>query len=172
MEILYEIGKFGPIILAILSFYLLWDNSNLFFYYTIGFFVNSIINLILKGIIQEPRPIFDSQHVRLASTHMKNQFYATGIPFDIFGMPSGHAQSCLFSTTFIYLSLKRMNIIFVYILISFLSLYQRIYFNYHSISQIIVGALTGSGFGYFVYQLAREKIKGRIREKPDDYGPI
>ena len=35
-----------------------------------------------------------------------------------------------------------------------------------------VGAIIGAGFGYFVYFLAREKIKGQITEKRDDYGPI
>lgn len=172
MYILYEIGAYGPIILIFISWYLLWDNNNLFFYYTIGVFVNSIINLILKGIIQQPRPILDSKNIKLASTHTKEQFYATGIPFDIFGMPSGHAQSTLFSTIYIYLSLKHTNITYFYLFITLLTFYQRISSNYHSVLQIIVGSIVGSCFGYFVYQLAREKIKGKIREKPDDFGPI
>lgn len=172
MNILNEIGAYGPIILIFLSWYFLWNNNNLFFYYTIGVFVNSIINLILKSIIQDPRPIFDKKNIKLASTHTKEQFYSTGIPFDIFGMPSGHAQSTLFSTVFIYLSLNHKNIMYLYLFISLLSCYQRVSYNYHSILQIIVGAIVGFGFGYFVYQLAREKIKGKIREKPDDCAPI
>jgi membrane-associated phospholipid phosphatase len=172
MNILYEIGAYGPIILIILSWYFLWDNNNLFFYYTVGIFVNAVINLILKGIIQEPRPIFDSKIIKLASTHTKHQFYSTGIPFDIYGMPSGHAQSSLFSLIFIYLSLKQLNIVYIYVFITLITIYQRVDTNYHSITQIIVGGLLGLGFGYFVYQLAKEKIKGKIREKPDDFGPI
>ena len=172
MNILNEIGAYGPIILIFLSWYFLWNNNNLFFYYTIGVFVNSIINLILKSIIQDPRPIFDKKNIKLASTHTKEQFYSTGIPFDIFGMPSGHAQSTLFSTVFIYLSLKHKNIMYLYLFISILTCYQRLSYNYHSILQIIVGAILGSGFGYFGYQLAREKMKGKIREKPDDFAPI
>jgi len=39
-------------------------------------------------------------------------------------------------------------------------------------SQVIVGGIVGTAFGYLVYQFAREKIKNRIREKPDDDGPI
>jgi membrane-associated phospholipid phosphatase len=172
MNIVYEIGAYGPVILLFISWYLLWDNNNLFFYYTVGVFVNSILNLILKSIIQDPRPIFDKKNIKLASTHTKDQFYATGIPFDIFGMPSGHAQSSLFSTIFIYLSLNHKNIMYLYLFISLISCYQRVSFNYHSILQIIVGAIIGAWFGYFVYQLAREKIKGKIREKPDDNAPI
>jgi len=172
MNILYEIGEYGPIILIFLSWFLLRDNNNLLFYYTVGIFVNAIINLILKGIIQQPRPVFDSKNIKLASMHTKEKFYATGIPFDIFGMPSGHTQSTLFSTVFIYLSLKHNNITYLYLFITLLTCYQRIISNYHSLSQIIVGSIIGSSFGYFVYQLAREKIKGLIKEKPDDFGPI
>jgi membrane-associated phospholipid phosphatase len=172
MSILYEFGAYGPIILILLSWYLLWDNKNLFFYYTVGIFANAVLNLILKGIIQEPRPMFDDKKVRLLKTHGKEYFYQSGIPFDIFGMPSGHAQASFFSTIFIYLSLKQTNILYIYIPLTLLTCYQRVKFDYHSISQIIVGGIVGTAFGYFVYQLAREKIKNKIREKPDDNGPV
>jgi membrane-associated phospholipid phosphatase len=172
MGILYEFGSYGPIIMILISWYLLWDKKNLFFYYTIGIFANSILNLVLKGIIQEPRPLYDKDKVKLALTHAKQYFYQDGIPFNIFGMPSGHAQMAFFSTAFIYLSLKHTNLLYFYLFFSLLICYQRYHFNYHSISQLCIGAITGSSFGYFVYQLAKAKIKGRIREKPDDFGPI
>jgi membrane-associated phospholipid phosphatase len=172
MNILYEFGAYGPIILILLSWYLLWDNKNLFFYYTVGIFANAVLNIIFKGIIQEPRPMFDDKKVRLLKTHGKEYFYQSGIPFDIFGMPSGHAQASLFSTIFIYLSLKQTNLLYIYIPLTLLTCYQRVKFDYHSISQIIVGGIVGTAFGYLVYKLAREKIKNIIREKPDDDGPI
>jgi membrane-associated phospholipid phosphatase len=171
MNILYEFGAYGPI-LILLSWYLLWDNKNLFFYYTVGIFANAVLNIIFKGIIQEPRPMFDDKKVRLLKTHGKEYFYQSGIPFDIFGMPSGHAQTSLFSTIFIYLSLKQTNLLYIYIPLTLLTCYQRVKFDYHSISQIIVGGIVGTAFGYLVYKLAREKIKNIIREKPDDDGPI
>lgn len=172
MSILYEFGEYGPVILTLLSWYLLWNNKNLFFYYTVGIFTNAVLNLILKGIIQEPRPMFDNKNVRLLKAHGKEYFYQNGIPFDIFGMPSGHVQACLFSTVFIYLALKQNNILYIYIPLTLLTCYQRVKFEYHTISQIIVGGITGAAFAYFVYQLTIEKIKNRIREKPDDYGPV
>ena len=172
MGILYELGEYGPIILIFLSWYLLWDHNNLFFYYNVGILANAVLNLIIKGIIQEPRPMFDSKKVNLAKTHAKNYFFQNGIPFDIFGMPSGHAQMSFFTSVFIYLSLKHTNLLYLYVLFSLLICYQRVKFEYHSISQIVVGGMVGLGFAYFSYQLAREKIKGKIREKPDDDGPI
>ena len=170
--LLYELGAYGPVILIVITWYLLWENKNLFFYYTVGVFTNAVINLILKGIIQQPRPIFDSKTIRLATMHKKEQFYSSGIPFDVFGMPSGHAQSSFFSTVFIYLSTKHINTFYLYLASSLLTCYQRYDSNYHSILQLIVGSIIGAAFGYFVYQLAREKIKGKIREKPDDDAPI
>lgn len=172
MEILYELGEYGPIFLIILSWYLLWDQKNLFFYYNIGIFVNAVLNLLLKGIIQEPRPLFDSKKMSLANQHLKNYYYQNGIPFDIYGMPSGHAQMTFFTTIFIYLSIRHTNLLYLYTIFSLFICYQRVKTNYHSISQVVVGSIIGLAFGYFVYQLAREKIKGRIRERPDDDGPI
>ena len=171
MNILYELGAYGPVILVFLSWYLLWDHKNLFFYFNVGIISNAILNIIMKGIIQQPRPIFNSDKVTLLKTHAKEYFYQNGIPFDIFGMPSGHAQMSLFMTIFIYLSLKQNNLLYLYLLFSLLICYQRVKSQYHSISQVIVGSMIGSAFAFIVYQLAREKIKGKIRERIDDDGP-
>lgn len=172
MSLLYEFGGYIPILLIFLSWYLLWDHNNLFFYFNIGLVCNSILNFVLKGFIQEPRPLFDSKKISLIKTHAKDFFFQNGIPYDIFGMPSGHAQMAFFTTVYIYLSLKHTNLLYLYLLISLLICYQRVILNLHSIEQVVVGSIVGSAFGYLVYQLAREKIKGRIRERYDDFGPI
>lgn len=172
MSILYELGGYGPIILVLISWYLLFDHTNLFFYFNIGLFTNSVLNTILKGIIQEPRPMFDSKKIKLMASHAKDYFFQNGIPFDIYGMPSGHAQAAFFITVFLYLSLKHTNLLYLCILFSLLICYQRVKFEFHSILQVIVGSIIGSAFGYIFYQLAREKIKGKIRERSDDNGPI
>ena len=172
MNLFYEFGSYGPLLLIFLSMYLLWDNHNLFFYYTLGIFINTILNAILKAIIQQPRPREDVKKFNLALTNGKRFFFKDGVPFNIFGMPSGHAQSAFFSTTFIYLSLRHENLFYFYLLFSLLILLQRVVFYYHTILQVIVGSVVGSCFAYFVYYLAREKIKGHITEKKDDDGPI
>jgi len=172
MGILYELGSYGPLLLIILSWYVLWDHKNLFFYFNVGLFANAILNLLLKGIIQQPRPMFDSKKIHLLKTHGKHYFFQNGIPFDMFGMPSGHAQAAFFMTIFIYFSLKHVNLSYVYLFFSLFICYQRVLYDFHSISQVTVGAIAGSSFAYLVYQLSREKMKGKIREKPDDFGPI
>jgi len=164
-------GQYGPVILIIYSCYLLWDKSNLFFYYIVGIFINAILNLIIKGIIQEPRPSEDLKTFELSLKNGRRFLFKDGIPHDIFGMPSGHTQSSLFSTIFIFLSLKNLNILRVYLLISFIIMAQRVAFKHHTIPQVIVGAIVGGLFGYFMFYMAQNKLMGIIREKIDDYGP-
>ena len=175
MEILSTIfdrfGQYGPIILIIYSCYLLWDKSNLFFYYVVGIFINAILNLIIKGIIQEPRPSEDLKTFELSLKNGRRFLFKDGIPHDIFGMPSGHTQSSLFSSVFIFLSLRKVNIFGFYLLISFIVMAQRVAFEYHTIPQVIVGAIVGMLFGYFMFYMAQNKLMGVIREKIDDYGP-
>ena len=172
MNLFNEVGGYGPIILNFLSIYLLWDKNNLLFYYIIGIFVNAILNLVLKGIFQQPRPSEDYDKFNLALKHGKRFIFKNGVPFDVFGMPSGHAQSCLYSTVFIYLALQKTNILYLYLFFSLLTIIQRVVYNHHTVFQVIVGAFVGVAFGYFVFSLAEKKIKNRIREKPDDFGPI
>ena len=172
MDILYEFGGYSPVVLIVLSWYLLWEHKNLFFYYNVGLLANAVLNIVLKGLIKEPRPMFDSKKLKLMTTHAKEYFFQNGIPFDMYGMPSGHAQMAFFTTMFVYLSLKHTNLLYLYLLFSLFICYQRVKTQYHSISQVVVGAIVGSGFAYIVYQLAREKIKGKIREREDDYGPV
>jgi len=171
-NLFFYVGSYGPLILFILSTFFLWNYENLLFYYIIGLFGDSIINLVLKGLIQHPRPNEDINKFNLLVTHGKRFLFKDGIPYDIFGMPSGHAQSVLFSTVFIYLSLKNRDILYLYLFISSITILQRINYNYHTTTQVIVGSIIGSIFAYFIYYLARVKIKGRITEKKDDYGPI
>ena len=171
MNLLNEIGGYGPLILIVLSVYLLWNKRNLLFYYIIGGFFNAILNLVLKGIFQQPRPSEDYDKFNLVLKNGQRFIFKNGIPFDVFGMPSGHSQSSLFSAIFIFLSLKNLNILSVYLFISFIIMAQRVAFNHHTINQVIVGAIVGGLFGYSMFYMAQNKLMGVIREKIDDYGP-
>ena len=176
MNIIYklfeEFGKFGPFFLIFLSMYLLWNKNNLFFFYTIGLFIDAILNIVLKGIIQQPRPNVDQKTFNLALTHGRRFLFKDGIPYDIFGMPSGHSQSSLFSTTFIYLALKNTRLSFMYLLSSLIIMAQRVEFNQHTILQCIIGAIIGAILSYIMFYLSGQKIKVIINEKRDDFGPI
>ena len=171
-KVFYYIGGYGPLILLFFSLFLLWNKHNLFFYYSIGIFINAILNLIIKGILQQPRPSEDPKVFNLALKNGKHFIFKDYIPHDIFGMPSGHTQSSFFSTIFVFLSLQNFKILYMYLAISCITMAQRVVYNYHTILQVFVGAIVGTLFGYYMYHLAQQKIKGKIREKPDDFGPI
>ena len=67
---------------------------------------------------------------------------------------------------------KKNNITYIYLAISLLTMIQRVVYNHHTVPQVIVGAAIGSAVGYLFYYLATENVKGLIREKLDDFGPI
>ena len=166
------LGIFAPFILLLFSLYLLFNKQNLQFYYLVGLLINTILNLVLKGILQQPRPFEDEKKFNLAVKNIPETIFKDGIPFNIFGMPSGHAQMVLYSTVYIYLSLKNINVLLFYIFMSLIIIVQRVISKSHSIFKVVVGAIIGSFMGYAAFYFAETVIKGRIREKPDDFGPL
>jgi len=152
LEIFFnEFGNYGPIFLFFLSIFILIRKKTFLFYYIIGTFFNSIVNIILKGLIQQSRP-----NVTIAKSRLQ---------FDVFGMPSGHSQFVFFTTIFIFLSLKEKKILYFFILCSLLIILQRVVYEYHTINQVIIGAIIGIIFGYFMYCISKNKIIGSITEK-------
>ena len=123
------IGFISPFILMINSIYLLWNKHNLIVYYVIGLFFNSLLNYILKGIIKQPRPLENEKLINLALNN--GRFFS----YDIYGMPSGHAQSSLYSTIFIWLVFKNKNILILYLLLTLLTIYNRINTQRHTMLQ-------------------------------------
>ena len=171
-ELYHEVEAYGPVLLGGLPIYLLWDKKILFFYYIVGFFISAIVNLALKGLLQLPRPSEDNARFNLALDHGRRFIFKSGLPYDVFGMPSGHAQLVFYSTTFVYLSLRNQSIFYGFLFVSLLTISQRVAFNYHTPLQVIVGAIVGVVMGFLVYNMAKNNIAARISEKLDDFGPI
>jgi membrane-associated phospholipid phosphatase len=170
---LYNLGEFAPRILLFLTAFLLWNKRNMGFFYFLGYFMNSILNSVLKGIFQQPRPSENIEKFNAMMKHGKLDIFKNqGVPFDIFGMPSGHAQSCLYSTTFMFLVLRRIDLLLLYLFLSGIAIWQRVQYKFHTPFQTIVGSIFGIIFGYGLFYLASQNIKGLIRAKKDNYGPI
>ena len=161
MNLFDDFGSYGPLLLIFLSMYLLWDNHNLFFYYTLGIFVNTILNTILKAIIQQPRPTEDVKKFNLALTNGKRFFFKDGVPFNIFGMPSGHSQETAFSLIYIIMVLQNTKITALYLIIMLFTMFQRIYTKKHFFTQVLVGGTIGLCTGYLCYYLAYKYIKNK-----------
>jgi len=170
--ILKKIGQYGPFILLLCSIFLLRNKSNLLFYYILFFGISVILNVVLKGLIQQSRPCIDRETFQLMMRNKERYIKKNGVPYDIFGMPSGHSQSVVFSTIFIYLCLREFNILLFYILISLITLFQRVINNHHTVLQLVIGSLAGALLGYIGYNMARMNIEGKKTMKKDDYGPI
>jgi membrane-associated phospholipid phosphatase len=90
----------------------------------------------------------------------------------MFGMPSGHAQSSFYTLIFIFFALYPAKILYLYIIITLITLFQRFYFKHHSIIQLIIGTIIGIFTGYVMYFFASQSIKGKITEKIDDFAPV
>jgi membrane-associated phospholipid phosphatase len=164
------IGNYSFIGLFFLSIFILWNKITLEYYYLVGFFLNALLNIVMKGIIQQPRPsqIETLEKKNLYNSvvnHNRENIFKDGIPFNLFGMPSGHAQIVCYSSVFIYFATNNIKIFYIYLFFSLITCFQRFIFNYHTIFQIVVGIITGTLFGFFIYSFAREKIKGPIVEK-------
>jgi len=147
IHILDDIGFFGPMILFTVSIVLLWCHTKYLNVYFIFFIVNSLLNKVLKQFIKEPRPVKMSEQIIY-----KN--YESTVGSSIYGMPSAHAQSVLFSTIYTYLVTKSEQYLIGGLFISMLTLVQRYRFKRHSIKQLIVGSLLGVGVAFLGYNVS------------------
>jgi membrane-associated phospholipid phosphatase len=160
------IGIFAPVILFILTLFLLRNMPTYLQFYVAGNILNNILNIILKIIIKEPRPNDEQKAIEIGVVN------GSRIGFDKFGMPSGHAQNCGYNLAFINLTLDNLFITTLYILITIVSLLQRYLYKNHTILQLVVGLVVGLGFGYLTYLLGNKYITGNIKTKKDDDAPL
>jgi membrane-associated phospholipid phosphatase len=157
------IGFHGPEILFITSIGYLYVKHNYVTIYTIGFVANNIINYILKGLFMQPRPTDNEQLFKM------ERMYRKVMTFERYGMPSGHAQSVLYSTIFIYFATQNIMLTLFYTLVSLATLYQRVASEHHFFSQTIAGAIIGGTIGFACYKYTRNHIQGSLKPKKDDY---
>jgi membrane-associated phospholipid phosphatase len=170
--LIYKVGEYGPLLLFLQSLLLLRKREIFLDYYAIGFFLNILLNFILKVIIKEPRPSVDKKTFDLALKYMRDKDYRNALSYDVFGMPSGHAQGAFYSTLFIWFVEKNMNLTLFYLFVSLITLYQRVEYKFHTVLQVILGSLIGTIIGSLVYFMASQKRKGILKEKQEDDGPL
>uniref|UniRef100_A0A8D8RM77 Dolichyldiphosphatase n=1 Tax=Cacopsylla melanoneura TaxID=428564 RepID=A0A8D8RM77_9HEMI len=120
--------------------------------FLVGLLLNEVLNMVLKYIIQEPRPL--RAHIDKVS-----------VPY---GMPSSHAQFMWFFSMYIlcfvvvrlrynnssykYESYWKVFIVLSSLLLTCIVSYSRVYLLYHTWNQILYGALIGCVFatGWFL----------------------
>jgi membrane-associated phospholipid phosphatase len=160
------IGHQGPLLLLGLSTYLLWRKPFYLSFYLTGWVCNVIINILLKGFIQQPRPSEDLHVFRAEKEHIKR------MGFDRYGMPSGHAQMAFYSVGFLYFVFQNTFLLISTAILSIITNYQRVKYKNHTVMQVIVGSLVGFFVGYVFYILSKKNKMGILRLKKDDSAPI
>lgn len=135
-------------------------------YYIFGSMMCTIINVILKIIIKQPRPKDDTPDFNfLIQMHKR-------VSYDKFGMPSGHSQFMFFTLAFMALFMRDHKrywwMIAFFIALTVITLVQRYVDNNHTIIQLVVGALIGTFIGASAFFITKSKLKGKLREKEDD----
>jgi len=148
-------GFYGPYILFPISLYFLLSKQNYLKVFVIGYFLNAILNVILKYIIQQPRPNKDIHQFNLMKTNNKS------IPFNWYGMPSGHSQMALYSTIYVYNATKNIYLLLFFSLMSIITIVQRVYYNKHTNAQCFVGGAIGSLVGYGFYIWTRDYLSNK-----------
>ena len=169
IKITDTIGYFGPQILFLTTFFILYKKIKLLQIYIFGYIINILLNIVLKGVIKEPRP---SEDKHIFNIWLNNVMKADRNWYDHFGMPSGHAENVFYSTAFIFFSIKNFYWMLFYLIISLNTIYQRVKYKNHTISQVIVGSIIGSIIGWMFYYLAIRSIKGKMKLKDDDNAPL
>lgn len=163
--VLDYLGLVAPILLLLISIFVLQNKVKYLQVYLVGFMLNYVLNAILKFAIKEPRPSKDSRVLEVAIANHRI------FSHDKYGMPSGHAQGCGFSLAFVTLVLNNPLITGLYLVITAISLYQRYkYFN-HTILQLIIGLIVGLLMGYLSYYVGNKWLKGDLKMKSDDFAP-
>lgn len=171
-KILKYTGIYGPLILFFPTVFLLWNKKNALSYYVLGFCLNSISNVFLKLLIRQPRPSDDKQKFDLALDKGKRFLFDSGIPYDVFGMPSGHSQSIAFTVVFVFMTIQNNAFRLFCVLIALITLWQRVQYNHHTVMQVTVGSMVGGLFAYLMFYMNRKNIAGKIKERADDNAPM
>lgn len=160
------IGYYAPMLLLFITAFFLRNKCTYLKYFLFGYAGTFVLNSVLKLLIQEPRP---SKDIRTLEIAIKN---GHRLGFDKYGMPSGHAQTCGFCLAFMTMLFKSPFISLFYAVLSMITMYQRYIYRNHTIMQLIIGFAIGLISGVGVYLLGYKSVKGVLKMKPDDNGPL
>ncbi len=172
MKFVNYTGELGPLFLFSSSVFLLWNKEKLLFYHITGSCINLILNVFLKICIKQPRPSDDKHKFELAMKNNNHVLFFDHAHYDVFGMPSGHAQTVMFSTVFLFMSNPTFTVRVFYIIIALITMWQRVQYEHHNLLQVLVGGLVGGLFALFMFYMSQMSISGLLREKHDDDAPL
>jgi len=140
-KILDFLGDKGPLLLFFFTIIILIINDiKITLFFILGYYINLIVNRILKKYINDKRPFIKP---------LKNR------------MPSGHCQSIFYTVSFIYfisyynkIYIPYFNyLLFIYLLLLINTAHNCIIYKYHTIDQVIIGGVLGIFISYLTVLL-------------------
>lgn len=141
------IGFLGPLLVACMAIYGLWNSHKYLLTYVCFFIVNIIVNKWLKLWVRQPRPT--------GGKSILGEVYAGAHEY---GMPSAHAQSVMYSVVYLYLAKDNITWLLSGLGIVSLTIYQRWSYRQHTLAQLFVGALCGGIVAYIANLAANRWI--------------
>jgi membrane-associated phospholipid phosphatase len=152
IKVIDAIGVHGPILTSSITCVNLISQKKYLISFLICVFINHFLNGILKSIIREPRP---GESKSIESDTLNLDLVGN---IEKYGMPSYHAQSVFFSTTFLYLVQKNPIMLFFEFIICIITLYQRFKYKRHDMRQLAVGSFIGIGFAILCFTLTNQYL--------------
>jgi len=148
---------------SIFLFYI-FKKYDLLFIYIFFFLLNIFINFLVKIFLKYPRPkenldIFPFLQISIDE-------------YNRFGMPSRSCQSDIFSTIFLFFTMKKMDYTILFIFISVYNIIQNYIQQKYTILQILIGCLLGTIMGVIAYIFTIHFLKEDLTEKQEENAPI
>mgnify|MGYP003351614914 CR=1 FL=1 len=163
-NLLYALGFFSELIVLIFVIFFIYENSTDLAFYLVGIVLNGFLNRVLKPIFQDPRPtkpikFLDSEEFPKKIDYTKNSNY--------YGMPSGHSQNVAYSLAYLYWTIPETFMIRIWaILFGIMTVFERWWFRNHTLMQLAVGVLVGTGFAYLTTYIRNEWKKTKLQPLP------
>lgn len=160
------VGYLAPLLLLALTVSWLRARPAFLAYYLGGWALNAVLNVALKLATREPRPAAQSRGVQLAV-----QYDLLPLSWEHYGMPSGHAQSCMYSWVWLAWALPLSAAVpsVMATWLTLLCLWQRHATRQHSAFQLLVGACVGWVVGMVAFRLAeRQRAEPAMDAKAED----
>ena len=155
----YAIGFFSELMVCIIVLSVIYAQIYEHLVYLIGFTIGTYFNRYLKNLIQDKRP---NKPVKF----LASESFKTSGSNNFYGMPSGHSQHVSYSIMYLYLTTGEWYPwVFICIIIGILMFYERWLFRNHTLLQLVVGALVGIAFAYFVVYLRDLTVMKPVKER-------
>jgi len=156
-----SLGNYGILVVGIslVLFFIKKSRLRGFVAFSSFFFATIFTLLVLKLLINRPRPFIDTTSDFYQYWLEAGSLKASGSSF-----PSGHSSSTMGFAASLFLTSKHKKYSWTYFLIPLLMGFTRIYFNVHYFSDVIAGYLVGFIFAIFSYYLFTHLLKKELEK--------